>query len=110
LHEGRPTAAILDLEYLGRGTFQGRLSGAGSLGSYRLQLAVDRSRLSTPYNIRILPSDTAFARYLSWLDWGLILALTVVIPACLWWLGRRVSKQRWPSSFPTKTDRLRGGI
>ncbi|HYN19923.1 MAG TPA: vWA domain-containing protein, partial [Thermoanaerobaculia bacterium] len=40
-HEGQPTEAALDLEYLGRGAFQGWLRGAGSPGFYRLQLSVD---------------------------------------------------------------------
>jgi hypothetical protein len=101
-HEGKPTEAALDLEYLGRGAFQGWLRGAGSPGFYRLQLSVDRSQLASAYNIRFLPSHTSFVRHLRWLDWVLILILVLAAAAlaCLVSMGHTALKRR-KASPPT---------
>jgi hypothetical protein len=93
LHEGQPTEAALDLEYLGRGAFRGWLHGADSPGFYRLQLAVDRSQLRVPYNIRFLPADTSFVRHLSLLRWILILVLATAVLAGLAWVDYMVWKR-----------------
>jgi Mg-chelatase subunit ChlD len=96
--EGRPISAALDLVYLGGGAYRGWLRGAGSPGSYRLRLAVDRSRLAVAYNVRVLPADTSFVSCLGWLDLSLALALAAAGSAALGWLDRRVRKGRVAAS------------
>lgn len=76
---GRPVASTLRVAFAGRGAFAGSLRGAGYPGSYTMTLAVDRSRLRGPYNVRILPPEVSFTRALGWLDIGVIASCAAAV-------------------------------
>jgi len=89
LHENARAAAALDLRYLGGGAFSGVLRGAERTGAYRLQLAVDRSRVLPAYNVRMAPDAVAFVR--RWTVMGSWAALATLVAAVV--IAAFVSKQ-----------------
>lgn len=80
LHENARADAALDLRYLGGGAFAGVLRGAERAGAYHLQLAVDRSRVLPPYNVRIVPDAVAFVRHRTVMSrWTTLVSLVAAV-------------------------------
>ena len=77
--DGRPTAAQLDLEYLGRGAFRGWLDGFSGPGLYSLRLAVDRAQLAPTHNIRVIPAAALAFRRNGWIERTMLFAVIASI-------------------------------
>jgi hypothetical protein len=93
LREGEPAAAALDLEYRGEGVFDGWLHGTERLGDYRLQVGIDRTRVASDFSVRLLPSDTRFARRQAWRYWLETLGLGAGVALSI--LGGGAAWRRW---------------
>lgn len=102
LHENAQADAALELQYLGGGNFHGLLRGAERTGAYRLQLAVDRSRVRPSYNLRFAPEAVTFVRRSTVIRrWLLLLSLVVVFGVMCVVVERRRRQTKYPRSCPS---------
>lgn len=80
---GQPVTGAVRFQSIGGGAFTGSLHGAAFPGSYTLSFIVDRTQLRGPYNVRIIPPETAFHREMTWLD-GLLTAVLAIAAIGAW--------------------------
>jgi hypothetical protein len=75
---GKTVSGNVRFQSLGHGAFTGVVHASWP-GSYRLRVAVNRSRLHDFYNVRIAPAETVFTRTITLADAGVFIIIIIII-------------------------------